>query len=350
MKGFAINSIYKFGITILVISLFVGCKPLSDFFKKGKKEKVEDIVKKGEPKGVVLLKVNGEVANESDFNEYLNQMLQMNPYFRGATAESLPAPLKENFFNEYKKRIEILAYQKKQKVYEESDFIADYKKMCGLVKDSLLIQRFEKNVYDKISVDDSEIKKYFENNKKDKFKKEDESVSILAIKYKDSKIADEFYDSVKGKGKEEFEKISNKEKDGEFKDFGRVAKEQKGMEVNNVPKSVKDKAFKLRRFPSIEKIKVGKNVWVACFSDKRDVEYFELDEIKPQIEAMLRRNKVRDELMKQIEIIEKELNIYVNEGYFKEKKQMLPPGVKIKTKEEVEAEKKGKKESSAVSI
>jgi len=94
----------------------------------------------------------------------------------------------------------------------------------------------------------------------------------------------------------------------------------------------------LKNFPAIDKVKVGKNFWVIHASDKKEAEVFDFDEVKPQLEVMLRNNKFREELDKHIKELKGEFTIDVNEDFFKDNAPKLPEGVKIKTKEEVEAE------------
>jgi peptidyl-prolyl cis-trans isomerase C len=333
--------IAKLGTGLLVITLFSGCKFITDLFKKAPaKEKVTEVqeVEKEEGTGEVLLNIDGKpVLKESDFDKHLTQMLQVNPYFRGAGVDSLPMAIKRKFFDELVKQELILAWADKNRIEDDAEFIKSFAEMKALVKRSLLVQRFESKIFEDISVSDNEVKDHFNQNK-EKFVKEPGGVLISGIKFEDEEKADSFLDKAKGKKSDDFIALAQKDKDGKFKDFGRVSKEKKGIEGADIPNSVKDRAFSLKNFPAIDKVKVGKNFWVIHASDKKEAEVFDFDEVKPQLEVMLRNNKFREELDKHIKELKGEFTIDVNEDFFKDNAPKLPEGVKIKTKEEVEAE------------
>ena len=319
------NIRFVYGITtaVLLLTLFAGCKPLFDLFSKKTEEKVEEVKKEEaapkteEARGPVLLSIDGRpVLRESDFNRHLTQMLQMNPYFRGAGPESLPAPLKRKFFDELSKQELILAWADKNHVEKDPEFKKSYADMKKLVKRSLLVQRFESKLFEDINVTDKEIKDHFDKEKS-KFVKEPGGVLVAGIKFSDGEKATKFYNTVKGK-QAQFEELAKKEDEENFKDFGRVSKEQQGMMGSDIPAAVKEKALSLSKLPAIEKITVGKNVWVIRAWDKQDTKFFELDEVKPQLEAMLKNNKFRDVLDARVKKLEGEFTIDRNYDYFKE--------------------------------
>ena len=302
----------KVGFGLAVVLLFAGC----DFGKKTEKEAVKTEVKSGST-GPTLLSIDGKVAiKESDFNKHLTQMVQMHPYFRGASPDSLPKPIQRQFFDQLIKQELIVAYADKNNFEKDPEFQKAFDEMKDLVKRSLLIQRFEAKVLDDIKVSDSEIKDHFAKNK-DKYIKEPGGVTIEAISFKDSDKATDFLNKVKGK-ESDFVKLAKDEKAGEFKDFGRVSKQDKGPIASDIPQALKDKAFALRKTPGIEKVEADKLIWVFKASDKKDDEVFKLDEIKPQLEQMLKANKAREIIEDKLTGLRKDFTIDVNEDYFKE--------------------------------
>ena len=67
--------------------------------------------------------------------------------------------------------------------------------------------------------------------------------------------------------------------------------------------------------------------------------------------TMLKNNKFKDALNKRVEGLRKEFTISVNEDFFKQSAMpQLPAGMKIKTKEQVDAEQKSKKITSKGSV
>ncbi|MBD3231388.1 hypothetical protein GF322_01865 [Candidatus Dependentiae bacterium] len=325
MKG-NFKNIVKLGTCLSILVLFSGCKQIFDWFKK-KTDKAEEIVEvvqkeieisKPETQGTgeVLLNIDGKpVLRESEFNKHLNQMLQMNPYFRGASTDSLPMPIKRKFFDELIKQEIILAWANKNNIDQDPEFIKNFEEMKNLVKRSLLVQRFESKIFDDIKVSDSEINDYYKENK-EKFIKEPGGVMLSAIKFDNKEKANNFYDEVKDR-KSDFVELAKKEDAKSFQDFGRISKEKKDFELNDIPLVIRQKAFALKNLPAIEKVNVGKNTWVIYVSDKQDPTYFQISEIKTQLEAMLKNNKFRDILEQRVGEIKKDFTVDVNENFFK---------------------------------
>jgi hypothetical protein len=142
-------------IGLLMLLLFVA----SDLFCKQEKKEEESIT---------LLSIGGKaVINEKIFNEKLTDMMEMNPYFKNIEAglESLPLPVKRQAFDELVKQELILAEVYKNKFDETEEFKKSFAKKSEQLKKSLLVQQFEKDILDRIKIEDGEIKAYFEKNK-----------------------------------------------------------------------------------------------------------------------------------------------------------------------------------------
>src|SRR5271154_388596 len=132
----------------LVLSLAVlsGC----EMFKK--KEGAQETTTASEAEKAasakVLCKIDDKpVIKESDFINNLNQMLQANPYFRGAGIDALPMAIKRKFFDELVKQELIVAHETKNNVENDKEFIKALDEMLKLVKRSLMVQFFEKKIY-----------------------------------------------------------------------------------------------------------------------------------------------------------------------------------------------------------
>ena len=141
----------------------------------------------------------------------------------------------------------------------------------------------------------------------------------------------------------EFADLAKKENAADFKDFGRVGEEAagKGMPMSMVPEEIKKKALSLTNLPAVVKVVSGKNFWVIYASDKKGKEFFALEEIKPQLEGMLKNNKFRAVLETKLKDLEKEFAPVVNEGYFNPeapKAEQAPAPAADAKKEEVEVE------------
>ncbi len=325
----------KLGVGILILTTVSGCKPLFDLFKGKSEEKAKTVeveeVEVSTPSvstGAVLLNIDGKPAlRESDFDKHLNQMLQMNPYFRGASAESLPMQIKRKFFDELIKQEIILAWANQNNVAQDPEFIKSFEEMKNLVKRSLLVQRFESKIFDGIKVSDKEISDYFNSNK-EKFVKEEGGVLLSGIKFTDKEKAAAFYDEVENK-KSDFVELAKKADAKNFTDFGRISKDQKTPELVEVPALIKEKALALSNLPAVEKITVGRNIWVVYVSGKTEPQYFSIEEVKPQLESMLKNNKFRDAIEEKVQGIRGDFTVDINEDFFKE------GDVKAEQKEEI---------------
>jgi hypothetical protein len=297
----------------LSLALIPGCN-------MGKKTESSDTTSSASTdKSTVLCKINGKpVINETEFNSNINQMLQANPYFKGAGANSLPLSIKRKFFDELIKQELILADASKSDLAKDAEFQKALEDMQKLIKRSLTIQFFEKKIYDGIVVDDSEITKHFQESK-DRYVKNAGGVLVGGVRFESDKEADAFVAKSSSTATyADFEKMA-KSKNAQFRSFGRLSKQEaRGYQFENVPAGVKEAALSAKSLPHVSKVKAGKEVWVIHASDRHEPEMFEINEVKPQIISMLKNNKFREKLDQAITDLKAKMTIDVNEGFFKE--------------------------------
>ena len=348
IKYFSNNStrfLKRYGFLLVAVTFLSGC----EFFKK---DKAADVITKTADSGVVNVKTEGtgdtllsidgkSVLRESDFMSSMLQMLQANPYFRGASVDMLPAPIKRKFFDELIKQELIIAWASKNNVESEDDFIKAKADVLKLVNRSLLVQHFEKKVLDGIAISSIDVEAEFNKNK-EKYVKVAGGVLVSGIKL-DSEKADDFYEKAnKIKDASEFEELAKEESEKDFEDFGRVrAGGERGLD--RTPREIKTAVLRLKKFPVVEKVKAGKSTWVLFVSDKKEDVYFDLDEIKPQIEMMLKNAAFKEKLDVKIKNLRDDFKVDVNEKYFEsleadQAKQGKPVGdTKAKKKSSVAA-------------
>ncbi len=301
--------------SLIVLSLVVlgGC----DLFKK-KETKEESNVSQSAEGGTVLCTIDGQAAvKEAEFLDNLNQMIQANPYFKGATVDSLPKDLLRKFFDQLATQALIVKYADKNHIEKDPEYIKAFNKTKEQLENMLKVQIFEKKIYDNIKIDEADIKKYYEENK-DRFVKAAGGVLLVSARFDTEVAADAFLDSVKNKVAD-FEKLAKADPKAKFKEFGRVSKEVRGMQQEMIPSPVKEAALSMMSIPGVEKVKAGKEFWVIKVSDKQEAALFDLDEVKSHVEAILKNNKYRDVLEKRIKELKDEFKIVINEDYFKEK-------------------------------
>ncbi len=324
-----LKSVSKAAFLIASLSLFPGCDLLTNLFKAKKEPKkvaatsTKKMTSQADKSGPVLLNLNSDpVIWESDFNQNLKQMLQANPYFRGAGVDALPMAIKRKFFDELVKQELILSDAKKRKISKKEEFVKAYKDLKRLAKRSLIIQFYEKDIFDTINVSDKEKDEFFEKNK-ERFIKVPGGVLVSGIKFEDEKDADNFVEQAKKIEEKDFIKdfdVMAKDNDkGTFRGFGRISKQAQGYGFDATPAPVRETALAARNFPAIEKVKVGKEHWVIGIADKKETIFFKRSEVDEQITGIKKNNKFKDQLDERVKALHSDNKVEVNESYFKEK-------------------------------
>jgi hypothetical protein len=304
----------KGSLVALSFVVFSGC----DFFKKKEATTAGDVA--GKAGDTVLLTIDGEaVLKESDFMANVKQMMEANPYFRDATIETLPKELLRKVFDQLYMQHLIEKEADQNNIEKNAEYIKAYNSTEPLLKRSLKVQIYQKQIFDNIKVNDADIEKYFNENK-DRFVKEKGGVLTQGVRFESEAQANAFLLKAKG-DVEAFEKLGKAEKAGSFKDFGRVNREAaRGMQFDATPAPIKEAALAMVKLPGIEKVKAGKEFWVIKAWDKKEKTLFAVDEIKPQIESMLKQNTYKDEFEKTVkELKDKKHKVIINEEFFKEK-------------------------------
>jgi hypothetical protein len=274
--------------------------------------------------GVTLCSINGEPAvTEGEYKQNLSQMLQANPYFKGASAESLPNELKRRFLEQLSMQAVIEKFSDKNGIENDPEFIKIYNELKEQVKRSIKVQLFEKRIYDGIKVADNDITKYYNENK-NRFVKVAGGVLAMGVRFDNEAQANAFLAKAK-QNVEGFEKLAKADAAGKFRDFGRVSKEVRGgFQMEIVPTPIKDSVLGMTKLPGVEKIKAGKEYWVVKAWDKKDTVLFGVEEVKTHIEAMLKNNQFKDAIEKRMEELKKEMKVVVNEDYFKDATKPAP--------------------------
>jgi len=330
----------KTTLLALPIVILSGC----DWFSSPKQPKIEKTTKTTTVKkdgSTVLVSINGEpVITEDEFKKNLEQMIQSNPYFKGADINSLPKELLRKFLDQLVTQALIEKYQVKNDIENDAEFQKSYEETEKLLKRSLMVQLYEKKIYDGISVTKDDIQKHFDDNK-DRFVKNPGGVLTVGASFSDEKEAEEFLEDVKNK-LDDFEKLAEENKNATFKDFGRVNKSQanQGFQFDATPGPIKDSALAMRKDAGVEKVKVGKEFWVIKAWDKKDSEYFKLDEIESHVESMIKNNKFRDILDVNLKKLrENDFTVTLNEEYFKPSEPAAEAADDIDEDEEKKTEK-----------
>lgn len=255
------------------------------------------------------------VVTEDAFSKKFNQMLQANAYTKDIAPEQIPAEVKIKFLEDWVNVIVIRdVWGAQNNVQESFDFKeALAERVDGLV-DMLVVERFVANLRDNLSVSDREVRKDFEKNKA-RYTKVAGGVRVAGAHFADKIEAAGFADSLEDVGAiGDFETIVKTSKNARYRDFGRIDKDT----LKGAPEVLAHKALSRSRFPGVDMVSVSDDEhWVFLSADKVAPEYYELDEVAPQIKSMLEEQMFADVLAKEIEKLKSKADITINEEFFK---------------------------------
>lgn len=306
-------------LIVATLTLFSSCK-VAEKVKEPSTPITSAAATPTQDAGATLCSINGKpVINEGDFNKSIAQVLQANPFWRGAGgADALPPAIKRKFLDEMVKQELIIADAQKQNLENDPAFLKELEEMSKLVKRSLVVQFFEKRIFDNLEVSDRDIQKHYDDNK-ERYVKVAGGVLVTSTAFDNEAAADAFKAKAPN-NLQDFEKAAKAEAEGKFNDYGRVGKETRGeMGVEIAPKALKSAVLAIKSYPAVGKVKVGKQFHIFCAADPKETEYFALDEIRPQVEGILKNNLFRDKLDEKLKTLAQSFEVTINEDYFKAK-------------------------------
>jgi len=280
----------------------------------GKKKEAEGPASAGDD--IVLLSINKKpVVTKTQFYTILTAMVgKMDPTM-------LPADTQKKVLSNLAKfKIAVLAAEKAG-ITKDDEFKKLYAEQMKHMRDELLVRFYEKKKFDEIQVSANEKKEHFEKNKA-LFVKEQGGSLVYGVNFSDKEKALAFYDSVKGQ-MSEFTSLGKKEKDGRFREFGRVSAKATGYSM--VPESVKQAALKLSKLPAVDVVKEKTGTWVIYVAEKKESSLYEFAEVEERIGNQLKMNKFMEARTKLYDDLEKEFEIEINEDYFKALVPAAPP-------------------------
>lgn len=317
------------GAVILTLS---GCAPWDMIKEKlGMSEKKAEEVALESPttqlpkevKGdVALLSIDGKpILEKAEFENFLTQFANSNEFFRSLGAENIPAEIKRKIFDKVVQN-KLIAYKAKQMgIPAQDEFKKTYDETVKLVTESLLVQFYEKDFLEKVAVSATEVRSNYDENK-EQYIKVAGGVNVKGLKFTDKKIADGFYDSVK-KDMSGFDAKAKAHEKGDFQDFGLVSQDPRAAVHSAVPSGVREEAFKGKKVEDVALAVDGDNYWVIQMSDRKESQHFAFDEIKEQLETIVRSAKFKKELEEHLNDLRGEFTLDINNEYFAETQKVV---------------------------
>lgn len=259
--------------------------------------------------GPVVMYIDGKPAlNKSEFEDRVNQFVSQQ--FQGAiTADNLPPAYKKMIAEKVIEQEVVLAWEKMHNVESNPEFIKAFNEVAKMLKAQLMFREFEKEIVGSIQVSESEVKNDYEKNR-EKYVKTAGGTVAYGVRFDNEAVAAQFKEKMAG-SLEKFEEEAKQAKNGMFKAFGRVSV---GAPNRDIPQAVKDAIVSYKgTYPTIISVKENEHVWDVYLSDHKDTELYAFDEIKSQIEGMLKGQKAQEAYTVKIGEIKQKLGVTVNE-------------------------------------
>jgi len=314
-------------LTLIPVLFLSGCKWFGGAKKETEKKPVVPKVQAADLQpGVLAVWGDGTpLLTQKEFDEVLDFAMKEQPELQGLAEAFLPM-LKKNLFN-------TLVTQKIISKWVENsniDQTEDYKKKLQKGKEAITLRinvdYFSKQFdYDPTVAD---LKDYYEKNKDRVALISKGGVKASGVKFHSQADADAFLTKAKVKGAD-FEKLAKADEKlaKNLQDFYYVNKESRQL-----VKALRDKILALTSFPTVIKVKVDDNTfWVVKATEKTEDKYRTFDELKEQIENMLKQTKQNEAAMKKIDDLKKEYLVKIDENAFAPPKKAQMPIVQAPT-------------------
>jgi len=321
--------------SLLVLS---GC----DWFGKSEPAKsvpsATEVVKKGAAKdvvgasGVKIVKVTGPqdkvlvtmagmpVITLSSFEVEFDQFVESNPQLK-QLAPLIPT-LKADILKELISMMVMGEVIAKDKIDQTAEYQKDMDMLLTQIKRALNRKYFGQKI--KVAISDSEIRKFYEENKDSipGLMVSPGGVRAVGIKFDNEPAANTFFEVVKGNSAQ-FDALAQKDGLGEkIQDFKLVNDQSLGLNAK-----VRSKISALNRFPSVEMVKVsGNEFWVVSATEKEEKQYRAFDEVKDFLRSDLEREKEMKVIEEAVEARKKDLGIEIDEETVKLLVPEMPEG------------------------
>lgn len=274
---------------------FSGCKfsSLQDYFNSNgasaQAQKTEN------PNDPVLVKIDGKpVLRKEEFLEFAEQAMKANPYLAsfGITSfESAPEPIRQQLLDAVVQQKLIACWGQAQGIENTAQYKESYAKIIDQLKQALVAQSFDKEIFDTVSVSEDEILAKFDADR-DQMIKEPGSVKAVGVSFKSEEKAKVFYDLVAKKEEDTFANLA-KESDTSIVDFGTISLDPRKQGADSAPMAVKRSLAALNDKEYYAQARDGEIFWVVQVVDRTKPTYFSFGEVQEQLGAMVKQEKFR---------------------------------------------------------
>ena len=173
----------------------------------------------------------------------------------------------------------------------------------------LVVQFFEKQVLEGVEVSAKEVRDEYNTNKA-RYVKTPGGTNATGARFATADAAQAFLAKVKG-NVDQLQALAEKEKGATFRDFGSVTEQS-----FNVPEKVRTALGGATNFPTAQVVEDGKTFWVVAATEKVEAEFLAFDEIRDQLDQMLRSQKFQEAVNSRLDELKTQFPIELNEELF----------------------------------
>ena len=289
----------------------------------------------------VLVTMNGKPLITKNMLESEKQKLfESNPQLQAMAGLMDSRQLDRNLVDGLASRAAIREYIEKVKVRESDEYRESFAALVQRLQDALDSQFFVKAF--PVEVSDAEVKEFYEANKAmiPNLMLSSGGVESKGVSFTDEAAAKDFATKVRA-GKNDLSKVAREENlASKVKDFKLVNAQSLGMD-----EELRDKITVIKKTPTVETFKVGKEYWVVAASRREEPKYRPLEQVSAELKQALEKEKTMKRFEEEVGRLKSEYQIVINEEQFAEK---TPSELAVQTVENEEAESRALPETKAL--
>lgn len=308
----------KLGLTLLLVPMafLPGCA-LMDWMS-GKSSSTGSSEKASQSStvlgGDVLASIDGKpLITAESLDEDFNQLLEENPQLKAVLP--LMPDAKYNFLMGMISQAVVDKYIEDKQLDKTAEYQKELGNMMKSVKRMLNAKYF--GVEHPVKVSDSEVKKFYEENKEAMPDLLISRGGVKAMGVPFAKEADAKAFLAKAKAQDFGSAAAQSGLKDKVTDFKLVNNQSIGMDA-----ALRDKVVSMKKFPAVELVKGSdNNYWVVAATGAEEAKYRPFEQVEAGLKQFVEKEKRMEIFDKEINKLKEQYHITVNEDYFKKQQE-----------------------------
>jgi len=286
------------------------------------------------PAGALAVWADGTpLLTQKEFDEVLDIAMKEQPELQGL-AEAFMPMLKRQLFNTLVQHKIIGKWVKENKIDQSAEYKQKMDQVAKAITQKVNVDFFAKRF--EYTTTDKDLKEYYDKNKDRVALVAKGGTKATGVKFDKEADAKAFLAKAQAKGAD-LEKLAEADKK-KVEDFLFVNAESR------ISKQVKDAILAIKSFPTVTLVKENdKTFWVVKATEKQDTQYRTYDEMKEQLENIVKQTKQGEALMGELQKLQQKYGVKVKEDAFMPpKKEASVPAQMMPAPEPADKKAKGK--------